>query len=115
MGLLFIWGGLEKFFEGFLGGVGLDKMAGFLQSSGFGFLGDKGNLILAGLLALLELVAGIAMLANKKLYEAYASMAIIILVALVLVHIPSGNWMNSMIHFALAMTLAGLALNNKKS
>lgn len=29
--LLFIWGGLEKNFEGFLGGVELDNMAGFLK------------------------------------------------------------------------------------
>ena len=28
-GLLFVWGGLEKFFEGFLGGVGLQNMADF--------------------------------------------------------------------------------------
>ena len=113
MGLLFIWGGLEKFFIGFLGGVGLQKMAEGLQSIGFGFLGDTGNLILAALLAATELGAGILILANKRLFEAYGSMAIVMLVALVLVHIPSGSWMNSMIHVALTLTLAGLASNQK--
>ena len=29
-GLLFVWCGLEKMIEGFLGGVGLDNMAAFL-------------------------------------------------------------------------------------
>ena len=42
-GLLFVWGGLEKFIEGFLGGVGLNNMAAFLKSSGFAFLGDSGT------------------------------------------------------------------------
>lgn len=32
--------------------------------------------------------------------------------ALVLVHIPSGNWLNIMLHIALLGTLAGLAINN---
>lgn len=115
MGLLFIWGGLEKFIEGFLGGVGLKNMAAFLSSNGLGFLGDTGNLVLGGVVAAVELIAGVALLANKRLFEAYGVLSIIILVALVLVHIPSGNWMNIMIHLALVLTLAGLALNNKNS
>ena len=114
MGLLFVWGGLEKFFEGFLDGVGLQNMADFLKSSGLTFLGDTGTYVLGALLALLELVAGIALLANKKLFEAYAFLAFIMLMALILVHIPSGNWMNIMIHIALLFTLAGLALNYKE-
>jgi len=111
--LLFIWGGLEKFFEGFLGGVGLDNMAGFLKSSGLAFLGDSGAYALGALLALLELVAGILVLINKQLFYAYAFLAFIMLNALVLVHIPSGNWMNIFIHITLLTTLAGLAVNNK--
>jgi putative oxidoreductase len=114
-GLLFIWGGLEKFFEGFLGGVGLENMAGFLQSSGLGFLGDSGTYALGALLALLELVAGILLLVNKKLWFAYTFLAFIMLVALVLVHIPSGNWMNIMIHLALFTSLLGLGLNERTS
>ena len=114
MGLLFVWGGLEKFFEGFLGGVGLQNMAGFLKSSGLAFLGDTGTYVLGFILALLELVAGAAILANIKLFESYAFLAFIMLMALVLVHIPSGNWMNIMIHIALLFTLAGLALNHKE-
>ena len=111
--LLFIWGGLEKFIEGFLGGVGLQNMADFLASSGLGFLGDSGTYIVGAILAALELVAGILLLLNKKLFPAYAFLAFIMLMALVLVHIPSGNWMNIMIHIALLTTLTGLALNNK--
>ena len=113
IGLLFVWGGLEKFIEGFLGGVGLQNMADFLKSSGLAFLGDTGTYIVGALLALLELVAGILILVNKQLAPAYAFLAFIMLMALVLVHIPSANWMNIMIHIALMTTLAGLALEAK--
>ena len=113
-GLLFIWGGLEKFIEGFLGGVGLTNMAGFLQSSGLGFLGETGTYILGAILATLELLAGVLVIANKKLFEAYLFLAFIMFMALVLAHVPSGNWMNIMIHIALFTTLLGLALNAKQ-
>ncbi|MDG1821950.1 MAG: DoxX family protein [Flavobacteriaceae bacterium] len=112
IGLLFVWGGLEKFFEGFLGGVGLQNMADFLKDSGLAFLGDSGTYVLGVLLALFELVAGILVLTNKKLQYAYAFLAFIMFVALVLVHIPSGNWMNIMIHITLFTTLLGLAFEN---
>ncbi|MDY7396092.1 DoxX family protein [Aureibaculum sp. 2210JD6-5] len=111
--LLFIWGGLEKFIEGFLGGVGLQNMADFLKQSGLAFLGDTGTYALGAILALFELIAGILILVNKQTVYAYAFLAFIMLMALVLVHIPSGNWMNIMIHIALTTTLAGLALNEK--
>jgi len=114
-GLLFIWGGLEKFIEGFLGGVGLDNMAAFLRSSGLAFLGETGTYALGAILALLELVAGVLLIANKKLFYAYIFLAFIMFMALVLVHIPSGNWMNIMIHIALFTTLIGLGLNAKAS
>ncbi|WP_346881355.1 DoxX family protein [uncultured Algibacter sp.] len=112
--LLFIWGGLEKFIEGFLGGVGLQNMADFLKQSGLAFLGDTGTYALGTILALLELVAGILVLANKQAMYAYAFLAFIMFMALVLVHIPSGNWMNIMIHIALTTTLSGLAINEKQ-
>ena len=112
-GLLFVWGGLEKFFEGFLGGVGLDNMAGFLKSSGLGFLGDSGTYILGAFLALVELLAGLLLFANKQLFYAFAVLAGIMGVALLSVHIPSGNWMNIMIHIALFTSLLGLAIENK--
>ncbi len=112
-GLLFIWGGLEKFIEGFLGGVGLKNMGAFLQSSGLDFLGETGAYVLGAILAALELIAGIALLLNKKLFEAYLILAFFMLMALVLVHIPSGVWMNIMIHLALFLSMLGLALNNK--
>jgi len=112
--LLFIWGGLEKFIEGFLGGVGLQNMADFLKQSGLAFLGDSGTYVLAAILALLELVAGIVLLFNKQTVYAYAFLSFIMLMALVLVHIPSGNWLNIMIHVALTTTLAGLAVQEKE-
>lgn len=115
LGLLFVWGGLEKFIEGFLGGVGLQNMADFLKSSGLAFLGDTGTYVLGALLAAFELIAGVLVLANKKLFYAYAFLAFIMFMALVLVHIPSGNWMNIMIHIALMTTLLGLALQNSAS
>jgi len=111
--LLFIWGGVEKFIEGFLGGVGLKNMANFLKGSGLAFLGDGGTYALGAVLATLELVAGVLVLLNKQLLYAYAFLAFIMLMALVLVHIPSGNWMNIMIHIMLLTTLAGLAINEK--
>ena len=110
-GLLFIWGGLEKFFEGFVGGVGLQKMASSLGSLGWGFLGDTGTLALAAFLALAELVAGVLMILGKKLFLSYVSMSFVMFVALVTVYIPAGSWMNSMIHIALTMSLLGLGLN----
>ena len=114
IGLLFVWGGLEKFFEGFLGGVGLQNMADFLKGSGLAFLGDTGTYIVGALLATFELIAGVLVLLNKQLLYAYAFLAFIMLMALVLVHIPSGNWMNIMIHIALFTTMAGLALTEKE-
>ena len=113
-GLLFIWGGLEKFIEGFLGGVGLDNMADFLSSSGLSFLGESGTYVLAIILAALELIAGVFLIINKQLKYAYAFLAFIMLMALVLVHIPSVSWMNIMIHFALFTSLVGLAMNETK-
>lgn len=115
IGLLFVWGGLEKFIEGFLGGVGLDNMAAFLKDNGLAFLGDSGVFVVGTLLAAVELAAGILVLINKQLMYAYAVLAGIMLMALVLVHIPSGNWMNIMIHVALFTTMLGLALENKES
>lgn len=112
MGLLFVWGGVEKFIEGFLGGVGLQNMADFLAASGLSFLGGTGTYALGALLALFELVAGILVLAGKQLKFAYGFLAFVMFMALVLVHIPSGNWMNIMIHIALFGTLLGLALEN---
>ncbi len=114
-GLLFIWGGLEKFFQGFLGGVGLRNMADFLQSTGWGFLGNQGSYALAFFLASVELLCGVLLLINKKLFPAFATLAFIMLVALVTVHIPSGNWMNSMIHLTLFTSLLGLSLQERQA
>ncbi len=113
-GLLFVWGGLEKFFEGFLGGVGLQNMADFLKANGLAFLGDSGTYAVGATLAAFELIAGILVLVNRKLVYAYAFLAFTMLMALVLVHIPSGNWLNIMIHIALLTTLSGLAVNEVK-
>lgn len=111
--LLFIWGGLEKFIEGFLGGVGLQNMADFLAQSGLAFLGDTGTYALGAILALLELAAGVLLLVKKQTVIAFAFLAFVMFMALVLVHIPSGNWMNIMIHIALTMVLAGQAIEGK--
>lgn len=110
-GLLFIWGGLEKFFEGFLGGVGLQKMASVLHSTGWSFLGESGTLVLAAVLAFLELLAGVLLILNKKMVMSYTFLAFTMLVALFTVYIPQGNWMQGMIHLALITSLIGMALN----
>ncbi len=114
IGLLFVWGGLEKFFKGFLDGVGLETMAAFLKSSGLAFFGDSGTIVLAAILASIELIAGILVLLNKQLFYAFGVLSFIMLMALILVYIPSGGWMNIMIHIALITTLLGLAIENFK-
>jgi len=110
IGLLFVWGGVEKFIEGFLGGIGLQAVADMLKGSGLAFLGDSGTYVLGTILAALELIAGILVLLGKQLAYAYAFLAFVMLMALVLVHAPSGNWLNIMIHIALTGILAGLAV-----
>ena len=112
LGLLFIWGGLEKFFIGYIGGVGLEKMASSLQNIGFGFLGETGNYFLAIFLAATELIAGILIIANRKAAIANFYAAFIMLVALATVYFPTGNWMQSMIHIALLSTFLGMGLNS---
>ncbi len=113
LGLLFVWGGLEKFIEGFLGGVGLQNMADFLKASGLAFLGDTGTYVMAIVLALVELVAGVLLIVNKKLFYAYGVLSLIILMALLLVWIPKVDWMNIMIHIGLFGTLLGMTVENK--
>lgn len=115
LGLLFVWGGLEKFFVGYFGGVGLEKMANSLQSIGFGFLGDKGNYFLAFLLAATELIAGILILVNKKTSLACFYGAFIMLIALITVYIPRGDWMQSMIHIALLSAFLGIGVEKYAS
>jgi putative oxidoreductase len=110
LGLLFVWGGLEKFFTGFVGGVGLEKMASSLQAIGFGFLGETGNYILAIFLAATELIAGVLILINKKVSYAAFYAAFIMLVAMITVYIPRGNWMQSMIHIALLTSYLGIGV-----
>lgn len=110
-GLLFVWGGLEKFFEGFLGGVGLEKMALGLYKTGWSFLGDTGTLVLAFVLALVELLAGVSLIINRKLVLSFATLASIMMVALLTVYLPQGNWMKGMIHLALITSLTGMAFN----
>ena len=114
IGLLFVWGGLEKFFEGFLGGVGLENMAAMLKGSGMAFLGDGGTYVVAVVLAFLELVAGILVLLNRQLFYAYSFLAFIMLMALALVWVPKVEWMMIMIHIMLLTTLAGLAIDERE-
>ncbi len=122
IGLIFIWGGLEKFIPGFFGGPGLEGATGFLKSIGLDLGGA--TTVLTVVLAIAELAAGILIVTGKKLFEAYAVTAIIILVAIVLVWGPGAfadftannntTWVSFITHLGLLLTLAGLALNHKK-
>lgn len=58
-GLLFVWVGVEKFVETFLGGMGIQSMADFQKACGLACLGDTGIYIAGALLAALELIANI--------------------------------------------------------
>jgi len=122
IGLLFVWGGLEKFIPGFLGGPGLTGATGFVGGV-FGVSGIIATIMTIGL-AITELAAGILVITGKKLFEAYAALTLIMLVAVVMVWIPAGfadmsgnnntSWILLMMHIGLLLTLAGLTLNNKK-
>lgn len=110
LGLLFVWGGLEKLFIGYFGGVGLQRMANSLEQIGFGFLGKQGNYVLAIWLAVSELIAGILILLNIKTFYASLYAGFVLVVALATVYLPRGNWMQSMIHIALICAYVGFGL-----
>ncbi len=123
IGIIFIWGGLEKFIPGFLGGPGLEGATGFVGGL-FGVEGIVATILTVGL-ALTELVGGVLIIAGKKLFEAYAVLTVVMLVGTVMVWIPAGmkdmsgannlTWIKTIMHIGLVLTLAGLALNHKKS
>jgi putative oxidoreductase len=123
IGIVFIWGGLEKFIPGFLGGPGLEGATGFVGSL-FGVSGVLATILTIGL-AITELAAGILVILGKRLFEAYATLAFLMLVALVLVWLPAGfadmsgannvTWVTLIVHIGLFGALVGLALENKQS
>ncbi len=123
IGLVFIWGGLEKFIPNFFGGPGLEGAAGFVGSV-FGVEGIIATILTVGL-AITELAAGVLVLIGKKLFEAYAVLTLILLVAVIMVWLPAGfkdmsgnnnvTWVTLITHIGLLLTLGGLALNHKKN
>ena len=123
IGLIFIWGGLEKFIPGFFGGPGLDGATGFVGSV-FGVEGIIASILTIGL-AIAELGAGLLVVFGKKLFQAYAVLTIIMLVAVVMVWLPAGfkdmsganngTWVTVITHVGLLIILAGLTLNSKGS
>lgn len=123
IGFIFIWGGLEKFIPGFLGGPGLTGATGFVGSV-FGVEGTIATILTIGL-AITELAGGILLVAGKKLFQAYAVLTLILLVAIIMVWLPAGlkdmsgnnnvTWVTLVTHLGLLLTMAGLALNHKKS
>jgi len=122
IGIIFLWGGLEKFIPGFLGGPGLEGATGFIGGV-FGVSGIFATLITVGL-AITELTAGILLIAGKKLFEAYAVLTLLLLVAILMVWIPAGfgdmsgnnnvTWIVLITHIGLLLTLAGLTINEKQ-
>ena len=123
IGLIFIWGGLEKFIPGFFGGPGFEGATGFVG----GVFGIEGVIatILTIVLAITELTAGVLIVIGKRLFEAYAAVTVIMLVAIIMVWLPGGlkdmsgnnnvTWITLIVHIGLLLTLAGLTLNHKKS
>ncbi len=122
IGLIFIWGGLEKFIPGFLGGPGLEGATGFVGSV-FGITGSFATILTIGL-AITELAAGILIVAGKKLFEAYAVLTLILLIAIIMVWLPAGfkdmsgannvTWVTLITHLGLLLILAGLAIDAKR-
>lgn len=121
IGLIFIWGGLEKFIPGFFGGPGLEDATGFVGGV-FGVSGVLATILTVGL-AITELVAGALVVAGKKLFEAYAALTLILLVAVVMVWLPAGfkdmsgannaTWVTLITHIGLLLTMVGLTINAK--
>jgi len=122
IGIIFIWGGLEKFIPDFLGGPGLTGATGFIGGV-FGVSGIIATILTVGL-AITELAAGILVIVGKKLFEAYATLTVILLIAIIMVWVPAGfqdmsgsnnvTWVLLITHIGLLLTLAGLTLNHKK-
>ena len=123
IGLIFVWGGLEKFIPGFFGGPGLEGATGFVGNV-FGVSGAIATILTVGL-AIVELAAGVLVIIGKKLFEAYAVLTLILLVAVIMVWFPAGvedmsgannvTWVTLITHIGLLLTLAGLTLNHKRS
>ena len=122
IGIIFLWGGLEKFIPGFLGGPGLEGATGFIGGV-FGVSGIIATMMTIGL-AITELVAGIFLIAGKKLFETYAVLTLLLLIATITVWIPAGfgdmsgnnnvTWIVLITHIGLLLTLAGLTINEKQ-
>lgn len=123
IGLIFVWGGLEKFIPNFFGGPGLEGATGFVGNV-FGVEGTIATILTVGL-AIIELGAGALVIFGKKLFQAYAVLTIIMLVAIIMVWGPAGfkdmsgannvTWVTLITHIGLLLTLAGLTLKHKNS
>ena len=121
IGIIFIWGGLEKFIPGFFGGPGLTGATGFVGGV-FGVEGVIATILTVGL-AITELAAGVLVVIGKKLFISYTVLTIILLVATLMVWGPAGfkdmsgannvTWVILITHIGLLLTLGGLALNQK--
>lgn len=121
IGIIFIWGGLEKFIPGFFGGPGLTGATGFVGGV-FGVEGVIATILTIGL-AITELAAGVLVVIGKKLFISYTVLTIILLVATLMVWVPEGfkdmsgannvTWVILITHIGLLLTLGGLALNQK--
>lgn len=121
--LIFLWGGLEKFIPGFLGGPGLEGATGFVGGV-FGVSGIIATILTVGL-ALTEIAAGVLLIAGKKLFETYAVLTILLLVATVMVWLPAGfsdmsgannvTWIVVIMHIGLLFTVAGLAVEERQN
>lgn len=91
MGLLFIYGGIGKLF-GVLGGPGIEMFSGMVW----------GSMFLAYLVAIVELIAGLALVLGIMSRQASVLLSIILLVAIFHIHIPNDpNIMNTLIRLAL--------------
>lgn len=122
IGFIFLWGGLEKFIPGFLGGPGLEGATGFIGGV-FGVSGVIATIMTVGL-AVTEIVAGVLLIAGKKLFETYAVLTLLLLIATVMVWLPAGfsdmsgnnnvTWIIVITHIGLLLTLAGLTLQERQ-
>lgn len=105
LGLIFVAHGAQKLF-GWFGGYGLEGTGGYMAS-----IGLAPGVLMAAMAGSAEFFGGLALLAGLVLRPAAAVLAVTMLVALVVAHLPNGLFLsNDGYEFALALLAGTVAL-----
>lgn len=105
LGLIFVAHGAQKLF-GWFGGYGLEGTGGYRAS-----IGLAPGVLMAAMAGSAEFFGGLALLAGLVLRPAAAVLAVTMLVALIVAHLPNGLFLsNDGYEFALALLAGTVAL-----